>query len=262
MFGTLHSKYIENTPRLLRTKNANEEADFIDKNMDELIAAVISPDTDYSELTFLHDFLPENLKKIIPKTSPIKFEHILVDDLPEATVDVFTKICDRIGAKYRYADVTLNDWYEAAKLSNKVGMKSDFLKHLGRCCHLVQDICVPMHCRLSANLRDIFDVFKLTDPNHKRFEAYCEKTYSIDGLDFNLDKPYEVPSSLQECAKKSREYIQMCDGIKFTTLWYKILKMLGILTDNEDYVKAAKYSNSTAQINTVIFLYYAVKGMK
>jgi hypothetical protein len=262
MFGQLHSKYVENTPLILRNKGAIEEASFVERYMEQFKSSVKSPDDDYQEFSFLHEFLPESVKDFVPRTSPIKFEHVLVDDVPKVLEEMLIKLCDRIGAKYRYADVALVDWYEQAKSSMKTGLELDFVRHIGRCCHIIQDTCVPMHCRVIGNIKDIFDVFKHKDPNHNKFEAFCGDTYDLEEIlkiDFSLDALYEIPSALQETAKKSREYVEMCDGIKFSIFWFRILKLLGLAKVNEDYKKAADYANSMAQINTVRFLYKAIK---
>jgi hypothetical protein len=262
MFGSLHVKYIENTPLILRQKNEISEAEFLEKNLDILKQAVVTPDADYAEFTFLHDFLPEELKKVIPRTSPIKFEHVLVDDVPKVFEDVFIKICDRMGVKYRYADVTLEDWYGKAIDSYKEKNEYDFFRHIGRCCHLVQDICVPMHCRLVANFKDVFDVFKLKDTNHEKFEKYCGQTYSIDSIlkeKIDLDIVFQIPGTMREIAKASREHIHACDGIVFPSFWFRLLQILGLVKDNEDRLSAANYTNSMAQINTVLFLHRVLK---
>ena len=258
----LHVKYIENSVRLLRIKTAIKEADFIEKYINSFKEAVKSPDSDYPEFTFLRKFLPENIRKIMPRTSPIKFEHVLVDDVPKFAEGIFIKICERLSTKYRYADQTLIDWYELARIAYKQKNEIDMVRHLGRCCHLIQDICVPMHCKVIGNLRDVFDIFKCKDKNHSRYESYCDSIYNIECHDIDLTIPFIIPNTLQEIAKKSREYVQTCNNTKFTSIWSNILKFFNLIHENKEYRQAAEYTNKTAQTYTVNFLYHALQEFK
>jgi len=252
MFGTLHVKYMQVLPDLLKQKGYNCQAEIVEKNMELLQKAVQAPDSDYQEYQIFFDLIPAELRKRIPRTSPIKFEHVLVDDVPKEIEDVLKKICSRFGIKYRYADETVNEWYKQAKELWPID-RQRALEKIGRCCHLIQDICVPMHVRVLANLCDVFDVFKNRDRNHNKYEKYCEEVFKLRNLLFDINT-FEVPQTLREIAKETRTYIEMCDGIKFDSLWYSILKMLKIVKANEDYKTAADYSNLAAQVNTVLFV--------
>jgi len=252
MFSLLHSKYIETLPSLLRQKGCVCQAEIVEKNLELLKKAVQAPDSDYQEYTIFFDLIPAELRKRIPRTSPIKFEHVLVDDVPKEIEDVLKRICMRFGVKYRYADETVDEWYKEATELWKTDQQAA-LEKIGRCCHLIQDICVPMHVRVLANLCDIFDVFKNRDRNHSKYEKYCEETFKPRTLLFDVND-FKVPQTLRDIAKETRNYIEMCDGIKFTSMWYSILKMFKIIKNNEDYKTAADYTNSSAQINTVLFI--------
>jgi len=128
--------------------------------------------------------------------------------------------------------------------------------YLGRSCHLIEDITVPMHCRLTGNLIDIWQVSNHEQLNHNKFERYCSDKFIAGGRDVKLSEEFVLPETMFEIAKESRKYLKYCDGVgpgcifnfpplNFLLPWFV-----------EDYEKAMLKSTERGEIYTVKLVHY------
>jgi len=256
MLDKLHSKFIENTPLLLRSKGAIKEALFVEENLEDFKKSVMC--IDIIEFSFLRDFLPEGLRRNVPSKSKIKFEHLMLERVPSFLEDIFASICNRFGVRYRYADSAIKILYQKAKDNLKEDNKTEFIRNVGKCCHIIQDICIPMHCKEISKINDVFNIFNCVDPYHKKFEKYCNKIFKLQDIDFDLSIQFEIPETILQIAKQSRENFEKCSGVQFSSFIFETLKKLKFLKQNEEYKEIAKLAIATAQINTVLFIYKAL----
>jgi len=258
MFGSLHAKYIKATPAYLRTAGFPQQAEIIEGNMDWMMQAVQSPDADYSQYVIPVDKLPDALK-FLGGTSPIKWEHVYPVDFPAVfTAALQTLSVDVLKIPYRYADVAILEWWKKAVDLWETDQKQS-LWHIGRACHLVEDVSVPMHVAVTGNLKDCFDVFAKREPNHNKYEMYCETVYSPIVNIGALVPITDLPGMIKQVATETSKFVGMASGFtlpafisRFTPkfILQKIMK-----TYNDNYEKAANYSNSSAQRYTVSLLH-------
>jgi hypothetical protein len=262
MFGDLHEKFVQYTPLFLRSVGEYNEATIIEENMQLLKSACKSPDNDYPEYKIPDKLIPswmsDDIKSVIKGTSIAKWEHTYPLDIPKEVSEFIKIIAEQLlKIPYRYANTTILDWFNKAVYLWTIN-RSESLNHIGRCCHLVQDVSVPVHIAVSGNFKDVYNVFTRTNPNHKRFEQYCSNVFTVSQKKFEL-KELKISEVIKEIALNSKEYLKYCDGISLPNWTSKIMskwlfKFLGSLI-NDDYQKAAIYTNESAQKYTVLLFH-------
>jgi len=255
MFSSLHVKYIQDCIKFFQ----EGEAIIIRNNLSIFEHAVVSPDSDYPDLFVpknLISMLPKNIQDIIVSTSIGKWEHCLPLDFPHSITMLLKAMCRKaFNVEFRYADEAIPDWYNQSIACWRKGDIEKSLFHLGRTCHLIQDLCVPMHCQAYTNIVDAYNLMTNKNPNHNAFEEFCEKAYTpyvgnISALNIN----FEIPKFIVEIATISRTYSYYCDGISCVNVrsafLRKILQKI-VKLFVEDYSAAAELTNSYALICTV-----------
>lgn len=261
-----HLECIESAPRILTYAGFEKEAEFLSSHLYNLKAAAISPDRDYSNFIKYLDLLPDHIRKNIPSTSPMKFEHFLFDSAIEKHLSYLKLVFALMHVKFRFADETIVDWYNQAKEAAFYGKIDSFIWHIGRCCHLVQDVCVPMHCCVRGSIKDVIDLSQHNQPNHNRFEKFCADNISSEDdksigllLVQKANLNYDPLDALKKRAESSRALISACDGIKFDSKIFKILRLFG-MKFNEDYKMAADQVNYSGKLDTAVFLHHSIKN--
>jgi hypothetical protein len=258
MFSELHEKYADYCLQFL----TSEQQEIIKPNIELFKRAMISPDFDYADIHLPEEIvklLPNKLQMLATSTSLGKWEHMLPIDFPgEASEFIEEYIKKLTDINFRYADEAIVDWFNLALKYCKDGDIPTALYHLGRACHLVQDICIPMHCLMCLNLVDAVDIITGNEPNHNTFELHCNTNFEqIKQLIIVSDKKFELPITIHEIAEHSRELFFYCDGINFLSV--KNIKFRNFLRKIfwfllENYDKAATEVNQNAINYTVSFV--------
>jgi hypothetical protein len=225
---------------------------------------VKSPDSDYPELKIPEELVPEWLKPLPSKTSVGKWEHVLVNDMPKELDDYIRKVAKHFNIKYRYADEAMVDWFQIAVNHWDEGRIDSSMWHLSRACHLIQDITVPMHCRISGNLADVWQVLHHEEPNHEKFEKYCTNNFQVGNVDTKeiaLNENFKLPDKAQELAGKSRKILKYCDGIgPGCVMNFPPFSFLPWFV--EDYDKAMNISCTRGEVYTVKLIHYFFQTVK
>lgn len=261
--STLHRKYMETAALMFYNSGYEDIANILTENMGMLKEGVVSPDNDRPDLSIPNEYVP----KVIRDNGGInlyKWEHILPDDIPPE-LEKFAKevVAKHIGGKFQYADGAIPEWLDYAVAYWKSGIHDSAMYHLARACHLIQDITVPMHCKLSANFRDTWDIVSHNSPNHRRFERYCGDIYlPATKINFNL-KSLKLPDDLYDLAAESRKTAKYCDGIVSScclagnNVLSKIFPSLA-----EDYHGAAMVCTKRGEEYTVRLIYTFFERIK
>lgn len=253
--GQSHSDIISNVPEHLIRLGFNKEGSILNNHMDILKVGVESPDLDYPGLKVPEDLVPPWLKPIT-STSVAKWEHTLVDDIPKEIEVMFKKLALRFHIKFRYADETIVDWIGIAQEHWRQGDTYNAMRHLARACHLIQDICVPMHCKVRGNVMDVWNVLNCEHPNHEKFERHCIKMYQPVTSKIDLDDNFKLPDITYKIAKKSRKQLKYCDGFGpggiFNVIPFRYIFPCLV----EDYDKAAETATRRAEKYTVMLVHY------
>jgi hypothetical protein len=258
MFGSLHGKYMLEVPRLLRVSGETSEGDFVQQNMDLMISAVKSPDYDLKNVKIPTRSFPPTLRGV-SAAAPV-WEHVLVPDCPPV-IELFLRnvVCGQFLHKtFYWADGALSSWYNLA-LSSWASDRLVAMRHIGRCCHLIQDLSVPHHTTVFGNIKEVWNLFSEQSFVQKQYEGYCETQWKPPQSAYNLSEVISVPSVAVNIANASRGYMYLCDGItlpswlrnsRFRDLFYKLNKLW-----KEDFYTAATYSNNSAMKYTVLLIH-------
>ncbi len=234
--GTMHSKIME----LVTQETIFSEA-------------VRSPDKDYPDLKIPVEYLPKRLRKY-NKSVP-KWEHAYPDDMPkrlENAMDVFCR--EVLHIHYKYADVLAQEWYDKAKWFYIQGEKDSAMWHLGRACHLIQDVTVPMHVKVASGLVDAWNVLNDESPNHSTFERRAEQLF----LPQQAQAVYvsDIKQLVRDIAEEVRPDMKLCDGVDvpILRLFFPCLR--------EDYDGCAKRSAARAVKYTAWVIYSFFEDVK
>jgi hypothetical protein len=252
-----HSKFAASVEVLLRRGGATAEADFVKANVVQFGNAMTSPDSDLSNIKIPSRLFPAGLRGVATTAIPF-WEHVIVPDCP-SVITAFLRdvVCGQILHKpFMWADGAIVAWYNLAitrwNAGNRDG-KDGALWHLGRCCHLIQDLCVPHHTTVFGNIKELYNAFAEKSLVQSRYEAYCHQQYRMTTGFYELSEASGItlPAMLINIANTSRGYMYLCDGItlpswlansRFRDLFYKLNKLW-----KEDFSTVAKYSNTTAE---------------
>jgi len=265
MFGSLHQKYIQNTPQYLRSGGFANEAAFVQANIEQLKSAVVSPDSDYANLVIPKQYIPTFLRSVIGGSSIGKWEHIQPDNIP-GVIDTFVRwvAANIVHVNYRYADVATQDWYNLA-LAAWPTNRQTALWHLGRACHLVEDICVPHHTSLRGAFAEIYNIIIDKSTSQDAYELYCEKMYTPPSMKYNLSVLFNIHNEVLSTAAQARTYMDLCDGItlpswmaqsRFKDMYYALNRSW-----REDFYTCANFSNNKAQENTVRLIHTFLRAV-
>ena len=221
--GSMHSQIIRNMPNAISkhikdpTLGNQAIIDTINKYLSIMEDGVVSPDNDYSQYTIPTDLLPAELKPY--NTSLVKWEHYLPNDVPKPIEDAlrtFSK--DIIHTEFMYADNATLAWFMKAQTFYRNGQTDSAMYHLGRCCHLIEDVTVPMHCKMSGAIVDVWQTLQGKEPNHEKFERICNEQYSTLSYDYDLGTITNIRQDLRSIAADSRVEYRLCDGIGYPNL--------------------------------------------
>lgn len=257
-----HARQVQNFIKIFERSNLNSNTflvtDIMNKNMELMKEGAKSPDADYADiLTIPNDWFPKGMKGVY-NTSLAKWEHVLYDEVPKPIEDLLKRVCkDILHTELMYADDAIPLWYSNAVTFWKKGEKDSALYEISRCCHLIQDITVPMHCKSSSLLVDSWNILNHQEANHKKFERLSE-TYITETEYVKLYVIKDLKKEAQEIAKESRKIYRLCDqkgSERLTknplTTWITWI----IPSLKEDYEKAIEISNERSQKYTVLLLY-------
>lgn len=255
--GSLHSKYIEKVPEVLDHHQSSllkaETKNIVKQNMELMKDGCQSPDRDHPELKIPDEWLPESLRKY--NTSVAKWEHTLPNDVPKEIESILQKACKEVLKKdFLYADKTIKLWYDSAKVLWKENKKEEALYKLARCCHLIQDLTVPMHCKVSSGLIDAWNTLRDEEPNHEKFERLATEVYKPNTHDYKISSIEDLEKEMNEIAEKSRKIFRLCDQVGYTWMTRCILtKWITVIIPilKEDYEKALKISTQRGEEMTI-----------
>ena len=155
--GELHRQFPQIVPAYLSTAGFVWEADTVSKYMGILCKGAVSPDADHPEFKIPENLIP-NWAKPTGSTSIAKWEHCILDDVPLKLEDALDQVCRYYGFSYQYADSCAYQWLGIAETFWYSGNTDSAMFYLGRVCHLIQDITVPMHTHLTTDLLEAWRV--------------------------------------------------------------------------------------------------------
>jgi hypothetical protein len=249
-----HGKFAQSVATLLTRGGAPTEDAYIQQNVAAFANAMTSPDMDLSNIKIPTRLFPAGLRGVASTAIPF-WEHVIVNDCPTVIRNFLRDVvCGQILHKpFMWADGAMTVWYASALSSWAANDRSKALWHLGRCCHLIQDLCVPHHTTVFGNIKEIYNLFLEKSMIQDQYEAYCSQQYELTTGTVKLSdySTVTVPGTLISIANTSRGYMYLCDGItlpswlrnsRFRDLLYKLNKNW-----KEDFSTVAKYSNVTAE---------------
>jgi hypothetical protein len=250
-----HGKYAVSVATMLSRGGALTEGAYISANRVQFASAMASPDSDLSSVKIPTRLFPSSLRGVASTAIPF-WEHVIVPDCP-AVITTFLRdvVCAQILHKpFYWADGAFTAWYALALSRWASGNRNGSdgaLWHLGRCCHLIQDLCVPHHTTVFGNVKELYNAFMNKSSIQSNYEKYCDQQYKMSTGSYNLSEAVTVPGTLVSIANSSRSQMYLCDGITlpswlrnsiFRDLLYKLNK-----TWKEDFYTVANYSNKTAE---------------
>ena len=230
----------------------------MEENKSIMRNGVASPDADYADVaTIPQKWLPKSLRPY--STSIVKWEHILPDDMPKPIEKILIRVNKELLHKeLMYADKTIPLWYNEAVKLWKAGEKDSALYKIARCCHLIEDITVPMHCKVSSVIIDAWQSLNHIEANHKKFERLCGIRYVPNSHKYKIKIIKDLEKESHKIASKSRKIYKLCDEVGSTKLtknpltsWVTFL----LPWLKEDYDKAIIMSYRRGEEYTVRLLY-------
>lgn len=249
-----HGKFASTVAIMLTRGGASAEGTYINNNLKAFANAMASPDSDLSNIKIPSRLFPASLRGVASTAIPF-WEHVIVPDCP-TVIKTFLRdvVCAQILHKsFYWADGAITAWYALALSKWAANDRPTALWHLGRCCHLIQDLCVPHHTTVFGNVKELYNAFMDKSSIQANYENYCDQQYRMSTSSYNLSDytSITIPGTLISIANTSRSYMYLCDGITlpswlrnsiFRDLLYKLNK-----TWKEDFYTVANYSNTTAE---------------
>jgi len=257
-----HGKFAKSVETLLRRSGAGVAADLVKQYEGIFAHGMVSPDSDLANIKIPKTLVPKSLRGVASVAMPF-WEHVIVPDCPEL-IEKFLRevVCDKfLNRKFMWADEALVVWYDLAIEKWREGEQGDAFWHLGRCCHLIQDVCVPHHTTVFGNLTEIYNLLAERNMAQYEYEKYCDEHYIISDGYFDLSEAYDMDlkKMIVSIANLSRQYIHLCDGIELPS-WVKgaFLKKLFYMFSRkwkEKFDAVTEFSNMTADKYSTLLTY-------
>lgn len=256
--GGLHASILETVPECLNVAGYRDESDSIRRYMKLMQAAIRTPEVD---IGVPDDLMPEWLFREENCIGP--WEHTLPDRLPVEVDQLLRNVAHERGVPFRFADETVHEWLATARTMWLTGEIDSALWVVARCCHIIQDLTMPMHCKMRGNLREVWQVLNKEDRNYREFEQFCSEVFQGGGFRVNLGEEFKVPKTLYHIARRSRKRYSSCDGWRIKELDFPPVPWL-LPFVSENYPKATRASMVDAQKYTVLFIhwFFVSVGMK
>jgi hypothetical protein len=261
MQGQTHEKYMRNIPYCLSKGGAQNEANFVQQNIELMASAVKSPDQDYLNFKIPTNLFPASIRAQIPSYAVPFWEHCLPNDCPTLLTDFLRLMSSSLlHMTFMWADGTLNAWYTLAKNAWATNRQTA-LYHLARCCHLVEDLHVPHHTTIWGNLIEFYRVMLNQGSIQTTYEKYVDAQFKSNSTTYGLAEytSINIPQIAVTIANASRGYMYLCDGVAlpqallnsiFRNLLYSVDRNL-----QEDFYTCAQYSNNGAMKYTTLLIH-------
>lgn len=255
-----HIRFMQRVPFWLEKAGYIDEAKIISDNMSNLIIFVVAPDESYPQLKIPDDMMPEWIKEY-DNGYIGKWEHTLPNDVPNELTLLLKDISVRFDFKFRYADETIKDWMDSASYFWNINDKYMAMRYLAYSCHLIQDLTIPMHCKATGNIKDIWDLLNHNNPNHNKFEQYCSSNWIESDKNFNIND-FSVEKTPSDLANKSRNILKYCDGIGKGEIFNypPLCWIFPFWVENYSYV--CKISNQRGEEYTARMIHYFFNRIK